>query len=132
MFKKHLLKPNIDGRRSLVALELKDYLDFEVKRIYYFYDIKRAGGHCHKVEKEFFICLAGQVIFEIDEGQGIEEVELQAKEAIYVKNYVWHRVVRASAEAMILALTSTNYDNKREDYIEDYHEFKKMSPLSLV
>lgn len=126
MLKKHFLKPNIDGRRSLVALELKDYLDFEVKRIYYFYDITSAGGHCHKVEKEFFICLKGQVTFEIDEGQGLEKVELRANEAIYVKNYVWHHVVSASAEAVILALTSTNYDNNREDYIEDYEKFKNL------
>lgn len=109
-----------------MALELRDYLDFEVKRVYYFYDIKSAGGHCHKVEKEFFICLAGQATFEIDEGQGLEKVELQANEAIYVKNYVWHQVVAASAEAMILALTSTNYDNNREDYIEDYEVFTRM------
>lgn len=126
MLKKHLLKPNIDKRRSLVALELKDYLDFEVKRVYYFYDIKSAGGHCHKVEKEFFICLHGRVIFEIDEGKGLEEVDLWENEAIYVKNYVWHRVVTASAEAIVLALSSTNYDHNREDYITDYEEFKKL------
>ncbi len=124
MFKKFNLKPNIDNRRTLTALELKDYVDFEVKRIYYFYDIKNeAGGHCHKVEKELFICQRGETILEIDEGDGLKDIPLKQNEAVYVGNYVWHRFKSASPDVMILALSSTNYNPSREDYIETYQEF---------
>ena len=152
MFKKFNLKPNIDNRRTLTALELKDYVDFEVKRIYYFYDIKneaglpalpagrqassvgapepngsasdrKAGGHCHKVEKELFICQRGETILEIDEGDGLKDIPLKQNEAVYVGNYVWHRFKSASPDVMILALSSTNYNPSREDYIETYQEF---------
>lgn len=126
MFKKFTLKPNIDNRRTLTALELKDYIDFDVKRIYYFYHIKKeAGGHCHKVEKELFICEQGEAILEIDEGEGLKDVFLKQNEAVYIDSYVWHRFKSASTDVLVLALSSTNYNPNREDYIEIYEEFKK-------
>ena len=146
-FKKFTLKPNIDNRRTLTALELKDYIDFEVKRIYYFYDIKKeaglpaepagapepngsasdrkAGGHCHKVEKELFICEQGEAVLEIDDGGGLQGISLKQNEAAYVDSRVWHRFKSASADVLVLALSSTNYNPNREDYVETYEEFKQ-------
>ena len=125
-FKKFTLKPNIDNRRTLTALELKDYIDFEVKRIYYFCNIKKeAGGHCHKVEKELFVCEQGEAVLEIDEGGGVKDIPLKQNEAAYVDNHVWHRFKSASADVLLLALSSTNYNPSREDYIEDYQDFTK-------
>ncbi|MEK7509056.1 MAG: FdtA/QdtA family cupin domain-containing protein [Patescibacteria group bacterium] len=146
-FKKFTLKPNIDNRRTLTALELKDYIDFEVKRIYYFYDIKKeaglpaepagatepngsasdrkAGGHCHKIEKELFICEQGEAVLEIDDGEGLKDILLKQNEAVYVDSRVWHRFKSASADVLVLALSSTNYNPNREDYVETYEEFKQ-------
>ena len=39
-------------------VELKDYIDFEVKRVYYVTNVTgETGAHCHKIEKEFFILI---------------------------------------------------------------------------
>ncbi len=109
-------------------VELKDYVDFEVKRIYFITQpIGATGAHCHKVEKEFFILQSGTCVAVIDRGNGLEEIKMEGPtSALYVGNYVWHHFKDFSADAILLALSSTNYAPDRSDYIEDYEEYKKI------
>jgi hypothetical protein len=111
----------------LSPLELRDYLDFPVKRIYFISAISgNTNSHCHKIEKELFLLAQGRCTAVIDQGYGLEEIKLQALEsAIYIGNYVWHHFKDFSPDAILLALSSTNYSPDRSDYIEDYEEFKK-------
>lgn len=113
-------------------VELKDYIDFEVKRIYFITKPQAStGAHCHKVEEEFFILIQGTATAVIDKGQGLEEIPLTSPTSgLYVPNYVWHHFKDFSSDAILLALSSTNYNPDRSDYIDDYEEFKKMSPYS--
>jgi len=61
----------------------------------------------------------------IDRGNGLEELDMQGpNDAIYVGNYVWHQFDNFSENAILLALSSTNYNPDRSDYIEDYKEYK--------
>jgi hypothetical protein len=112
---------------ALTPVELKDFIDFTVKRIYYITDFAQpTGQHCHYIEKEFFICQRGTVTAVIDRGNGIEYLPLRGPEdAIYVGNYVWHGFQDASSDCVLLALSSTNYSSDRSDYITDYGEYKK-------
>ena len=111
-------------------VELKDYIDFNVKRVYFITKPKApTGAHCHKVEEEFFILIQGTATAVIDKGQGLEEISLTAPTSgLYVPNYAWHHFKDFSPDAILLALSSTNYNPDRSDYIEDYEEFKKESP----
>ena len=115
-------------RFTMSPVELKDYLDFEVKRVYFITDIREAtGAHCHKVEEEFFILQKGACTAVIDRGNGLEEITMIAPtSAIYVPAYVWHGFKDFSTDAVLLALSSTNYNPDRSDYLEDYEEFKKL------
>lgn len=114
---------------SMNPFELNDYCDFDVKRVYYINNPKgelKTGAHCHKIEEELFIMIQGQATMVIDKGKGLEEIELTGgKSACYVPAYVWHHFKNISKDAIILALSSTHYNSNREDYIEDYDEFKK-------
>jgi len=111
-------------------VELKDYLDFEVKRIYFItHPIAETGSHCHKTEKEFFVLVQGSCVAVIDYGEGLKEFVLEAEQgnnALYVSNYVWHHFKNFSKNAILLALSSTNYNADRNDYIEDYKKFKRI------
>jgi mannose-6-phosphate isomerase-like protein (cupin superfamily) len=108
-------------------VELKDYIDFDVKRIYYITDPKGdAGGHCHKQEKELFILVQGSCTALIDQGNGLEDVPMKPGTALYIGTYVWHYFQDLSENAILLALSSTNYNPDRSDYIEDYEEYKKV------
>ncbi|MDA3840129.1 MAG: FdtA/QdtA family cupin domain-containing protein [Patescibacteria group bacterium] len=108
-------------------LELKDYIDFDVKRVYFITEIKgNTGQHCHKIEKELFVLLKGTCTATIDYGNGIEEIKIQGpSDALYVGEYVWHGFKNFSDDAILLALSSTNYNPNRSDYIEDYNEYQK-------
>lgn len=129
-FKTVELKKIETPKFTLCPVELKDYIDFEVKRIYFITKPKApTGAHCHKVEKEFFVLLQGKCTAVIDRGQGLEEFSLVAPTcALYVPNFVWHHFKNFSSDAVLLALSSTNYNSDRLDYIEDYDEFKRKSP----
>ncbi len=108
-------------------VELKDYIDFEVKRIYYITNIKgTAGGHCHKQEKELFILVQGSCTAQIDKGEEMEDIVMKANDAFYIGVYVWHYFKNFFQDAILLALSSTNYNPDRTDYIEDYEEYKKV------
>jgi dTDP-4-dehydrorhamnose 3,5-epimerase len=115
----------------MTALELHDYLDFEVKRIYFIGSPTgeyKTGSHAHRLEEdELFIQVQGSCTITVDDGQGLEEVKLEGpKNAIYVPHMVWHSFINMSPDSLICAVTSTNYDPERADYIHDYEEFKKM------
>ncbi len=125
-FKYYSLK-NIQAPNFIMnPLELKDYIDFEVKRVYFLTKPKgNTGAHCHKIEREFFVMMQGECIAVIDKGDGLEEFKLKGpSSAIYVGSYVWHHFKDFSRDAILLALTSTNYSSDRSDYIENYDEYK--------
>lgn len=128
-FSKIALRTFTDRGFNLTPVEFKDVVPFEVKRMYYFDSLKpgdKSGAHCHKIEEEVFIQAKGTSVATIDRGQGIEEIAFKTGEVIYCPNYVWHGFKDASGDAMIIALSSTNYNPDRSDYIEDYELFKKL------
>jgi mannose-6-phosphate isomerase-like protein (cupin superfamily) len=125
VFKKFKLPTHTDDRFSLTPLEVKEYLDFEIKRVYAITQaVKSTGSHCHKVEQESFICFVGSVTAEIDDGSGLQDVKMEAGDAIYVGTYVWHHFKDFKPNTVLVALSSTNFNPSREDYINDYDEFR--------
>ncbi len=126
-FQTFTLKKIPTDRFIMSPVELKEYIDFEVRRVYFITEIKTpTGAHCHKIEEEFFIMIKGTCTAVIDQGKGMEEIKMTAPvSAIYVPPYVWHGFKDFSSDAILLALSSTNYNPDRSDYVEDYEEFKK-------
>lgn len=123
---------NIQAPNFLMTpLELKDYINFEVKRVYFIstpQGPKLTGAHCHKVEEdELFVIVAGSCTAVLDDGHGLEEVKLVApKNALHVPQLVWHHFKDLSDDCVLLAITSTNYNPNRSDYCENYEDFKKL------
>jgi uncharacterized cupin superfamily protein len=125
-FKIHTLINRDAPNFLMTALELHDYFDFEVKRVYFIVDPKTgiSGEHCHYAEKEFFVLIQGTATAIIDQGNGKEEIPMEGhKTALYVANYVWHGFKDFSEDAILLALSSTNYNPDRSDYLEDYDKY---------
>ncbi len=115
----------------MTPLELKDYIDFTVKRVYFIKDPVNqmlTGAHCHiQEEDELFVMVSGTCTAVLDDGHGLEEVELVGpKTALFVPKLVWHHFKNLSKDAVLLAITSTNYNPNREDYCEDYGDFQKL------
>lgn len=124
---KNIQAPNF----LMTPMELKDYISFDVKRVYYIckpQGPKNTGAHCHVTEEdELFVMMAGSCTIVIDDGHGLEEIKLQAPlHAIHVPQMVWHHFKDISDDAVLVAITSTNYNPNRADYCEDYESFKKL------
>lgn len=117
----------------MTPLELKEYIDFEVKRAYFISNpTGNTGNHAHRAEEdEIFIQVQGSCTINVDDGQGMEDIMLTGpKSAILIPHLVWHGFKDLSSDCIILALTSTNYDPSRSDYIENYDEFKELCKKS--
>lgn len=127
-FKQLKLKIIQNERATYSFAELKDYIDFEVKRVYFIQDCKEnTGQHCHKIEREMFVMQKGSCVAIIDRGNGKEDFPMNGPgDAISFGNYVWHGFKDFSADAVLLALSSTNFSPDRSDYIEDYDEYLKV------
>jgi dTDP-4-dehydrorhamnose 3,5-epimerase-like enzyme len=126
---KNIQAPNF----LMTPLELKDYLDFEVKRVYWISNpAGNTGNHAHRAyEDELFVMIQGSCSINVDDGTGLTDVVLTGpKHAIYVPHMVWHGFKDFSPDAIILALTSTNYEPSRSDYIENYEDFKQLCKKS--
>ena len=136
IFKLYTLDNKISAqfKFTLTPLELKEFIDFEIKRIYIIGNSEggETSQHCHLEEKEFFIVVQGSCVAVIDKGDGLEEIEMVGpKNAIYVANYVWHGFKNMSKDAIIIALSSTNYNPDRSDYIDNYEEYLKVRDEKL-
>ncbi len=134
IFTLHTVKAIDSPNFTMCPLELKDYIPFEVKRIYYISNSKTgtSGEHCHFIEEELFVLVQGSATIIIDKGDGKEEIDLTGPtDACYVPNYVWHGFRNISPDAIILALSSTNYSPDRSDYLEDYDEYLKIRDEKL-
>ncbi len=127
-FKKLKLKIVENDKATYSFAELKDFVDWKVKRVYYIQNVKEnTGQHCHKEEKELFVMVSGSCTAIIDQGNGKEDVLLEGPgDAIYVGGYVWHGFKDFAPGSVLLALSSTNYKEDRSDYVEDYEEYKKL------
>lgn len=134
-FQKIDLKTFTNRGFSLTPVEFKDVIPFEVKRMYYFGDIQpgcQTGEHCHYIEEEFFFVAKGAVTAIIDRGNGKEDIRLEGPgAAIYVPSYVWHGFKEATPDCLMIALTSTNYNPDRTDYLEDYEHYLKVRDENL-
>lgn len=126
-FEKTKIKTLQNDKAAYGFIELKDFVDFAVKRVYYIHNcLEATGQHCHKEEKELFVMQTGACTAIIDSGAGKEDVRLETGDAIYVGNYVWHGFKDFTDDAMVLALSSTNYSEDRSDYIENYEEYLRI------
>lgn len=119
------LKSFKDERGVLTVVEIKDYVDWEVKRVYYLTDVtKPRGGHAVRFEKKMYICQKGTVKARLHDGEKWNEFELHGPdEAILMSAMCFRDFYDFSADAVLLAISSVNYVT--EDYIYELDQFIK-------
>ena len=112
----------------LVPLELGENLPFEVKRIFYTYNVPSEGNrglHAYHNTEQVLICISGKLKIKCFDGIDTKIYELNSSnEALYISPKVWRTTFEHSSNAVLLVLSSLEYDEN--DYIRDYNEFKKL------
>ncbi|RAR75330.1 sugar 3,4-ketoisomerase [Flavobacterium aciduliphilum] len=117
--------PKIEDYRGNLAIIEKEVLPYEIKRVYYLYDVPSTahrGGHAHKEQMEFLVALSGSFDVIVNDGNQIEKVTLnKPNKGLLIHTNIWRELENFSSGAVCLVLASDVY--KEDDYIRDYEEF---------
>lgn len=116
-----------DRRGSLIPLEYPKSLPFDIKRIYYIYNVDKKeerGFHSHRNLEQILICLGGNAKIRVSDGKTKEVISLDSpNKGLYIGPMIWREMFDFSPNATLLVLASKEYDEK--DYIKDYLEYKQ-------
>jgi len=112
----------------LSFFEANKDIPFEIKRIYYIYnvpkDVKR-GMHAHKTLQQLLWCPYGEIEIELDDGKEKNKYLLDSPEkALLVLKGYWHNMVWKKENSVLCVAASDYYNDK--DYIRDYNEFLRL------
>lgn len=114
-----------DPRGNLSVLE-KEVVPFEIKRVYYLYDVPSdafRGGHAHKEQYELLVAVSGSFEVVLDNGQLKETVMLNKPNiGLLIPTMIWRELQNFSSGAVCLVLASDVFEEN--DYIRDYEVFK--------
>lgn len=114
-----------DRRGNLTVVENGKTLPFDVKRVYYLYDVpggESRGAHAHKELSQLIIAASGSFTVTLDDGECKRSFFLNRPyQGLYVKPGMWRTLEDFSSGAVCMVLASDVY--KKEDYIRDYNEF---------
>ena len=117
-----------DVRGNLTPIEGGVDVPFDIKRVYWVYDVPGGecrGGHAYKLNEEVIIALSGSMDVVVDDGQQQKTFSLnRSYYALYVPKGLWREMNNFSTNSVALELGSTEYD--KEDYVFDYELFKTM------
>lgn len=114
---------------NLSVVENFNELPFELRRIYYLYDIpggEERGGHSHYDCEEFIIAVCGSFDIMLDDGVNQRIISLnRSNTGVLVKSGIWRVLNNFSSGAVCLVIASEEYDES--DYVRSYDEFKKLT-----
>lgn len=115
-----------ERKGNLTVVENGVTLPFNVKRVYYLYDVpggESRGSHAHKELSQLIIAASGSFTVTLDDGQNKRSFFLNRPyQGLYVKPGMWRDLVDFSSGAVCMVLASDIY--KVEDYMRDYRTFK--------
>lgn len=118
--------PKVHDERGSLAVIEKDVIPFEIKRVYYLYDVPSdsyRGGRAHKEQESVIIALSGSFEVILNDGCSQERIVLnKPTQGLYIPTNVWREIDNFSSGAVCLVLASTTYNE--DEYIRDYEEFK--------
>jgi hypothetical protein len=116
-----------DVRGNLTFIEENRHIPFEIKRVYYLYDVpggESRGGHAHKQLHQFIIAANGSFDVILDGGSSQERYHLnRSYYGLYIPPMVWRELDNFSSGSVCLVLVSDYFDEA--DYIRDYDVFRK-------
>lgn len=114
-----------DPRGNLTFIENSNQIPFDIKRVYYLYDIPGGsdrGTHAHKNLHQFIVAMSGSFDVELDDGIIKRRFHLnRSYYGLYVCPMMWRLVDNFSSGAVCMVLASEPYSE--DDYIRNYSEF---------
>ncbi|MEE0875982.1 MAG: FdtA/QdtA family cupin domain-containing protein [Fibrobacteraceae bacterium] len=116
-----------DQRGNLSVVEGGNLIPFDIKRLYYLYDVPGGatrGGHAHKNLRQLIIAASGSFDVVLDNGKTRQKFSLnRSYKGLYIPTMIWREIENFSSGAVCMVLASEHYNES--DYIYDYNDFLK-------
>jgi len=114
-----------DPRGNLTFVEGGKHIPFDIRRVYYLYDVPggaERGGHAHKALHQLIIAMSGSFDIQLDDGFGKKTIHMnRSYKGLYVCPMIWREIDNFSSGAVCMVLASNYYDE--QDYYRDYGTF---------
>ena len=114
-----------DPRGNLTFIEEENHIPFQIKRVYWIYDVpggEQRGGHAFKMQKEFVVALSGSFDVVINDGSKKDRYHLNRSYfGLYIPNGLWRHMENFSTNAVVMVLSSTIFSEL--DYIRDFKDY---------
>lgn len=121
----------LDERGNLSFLEEQKHIPFEIKRIYWIYDVPGGqvrGGHAFREQQEFIIALSGSFDVIVDNGKEKRTFSLnRSYYGLYIPSKLWREMENFSTNSLAMVVSSTLYSDL--DYIRSYNDFLNFKGL---
>lgn len=115
----------LDARGALTFIEQQNHVPFDIKRVYYLYDVPSGAmraAHAHRNLQQVYISLSGSMDVHLDDGVNKRTFHLNRPHyGLYLCSGIWRYIDNFSSNSVLMVLTSELYDE--DDYIRDYDEF---------
>jgi hypothetical protein len=110
---------------NITALENQQNIPFDVKRVYYLYDVPggaERGGHGHRNLQQFIIALSGSFDVLINDGTNKKVIHLDRPYiGLHIVPGIWRELINFSSGAICLVLASEKYTEA--DYLRDFESY---------
>lgn len=120
-----------DRKGNISVVQNGVTVPFDVKRVYYLYDVpggESRGAHAHKELSQLIVAASGSFRVILDDGRAKRTFFLNRPyQGLYLKPGIWRDLNDFSSGAVCMVLASEKYDP--EDYIRDYDEFLRFREL---
>jgi dTDP-4-dehydrorhamnose 3,5-epimerase-like enzyme len=114
-----------DPRGNLTAVEGGIQIPFEIRRVYYLYDVPGGatrGGHAHKALEQLIIAMSGSFDVVLDDGREQRRFHMNRSYfGLYVCPMTWRELDDFSSGSVCLVLASQKYTE--DDYYRDHGAF---------
>lgn len=118
-------KHHSDRKGNISVVENGITVPFDVKRVYYLYDVpggESRGAHAHKELSQLIVAASGSFRVTLDDGNVRRSFILNRPyQGLLIKPGIWRDLDDFSSGAVCMVLASEIY--KEDDYIRDYHDF---------
>ena len=115
----------VDPRGNLTFIEGGNHLPFEIRRVYYLYDVPGGAtraGHGHKTLEQLMIAMSGSFDVELNDGRARKKYHLdRSYYGLYIPPMIWRDIDNFSSGSVCLVLASEFFDES--DYYRTYPDF---------
>ena len=131
----HLEFPKVpDPRGNLTFVESSRHVPFDIKRVFYLYDVptdESRGAHAHRELQQVLICLSGSFDAMVDDGNRRETIHLNRPwRGLYIPPMIWAAEINFDPGSVCLVLASELFNEA--DYYREYEPFVQAKKAMML